>query len=151
MHRTLIITIITIIAAASTACYSEARVRASYSVAAPAPDLVYVSPGVYVIADYDYPVFYADHVYWRYDGGVWYRSRSYNGGWRVSRSVPVAVRRIDRPAAYVHYRGRATVTARDHRRATPAAPSRRPATAIRDHREAPRRQAPAVRDHRGRR
>ena len=39
-----------------------------------APDLVYVSPGVQVVADYDYPVFYADNFYWRFDSGRWYRS-----------------------------------------------------------------------------
>ena len=56
------------------------------------PDLVYVSPGVYVIADYAEPVFYASNYYWRYDGGVWYRSRSYTGGWMLSYDVPIAVR-----------------------------------------------------------
>ncbi len=112
------------------ACYSEARVGARVHYAAPAPDLVYVSPGVQVIADYDYPVFYASNVYWRYDGGVWYRSRSYRGGWVVTRSVPVAVRRIDRPTAYVHYHGhgKAVASGRDHRR--------------------PRGRGPVVRDHR---
>lgn len=109
-------------ALSTAACTGHATVRARY--AAPAPELVYVSPGVYVIADYDYPVFYSDNAYWRYDGGVWYRSPTYTGGWRMTTRVPVAVRTIDRPHAYVRYRGNvrvapsrgyAPVQARDHR------------------------------------
>ena len=67
------------------------------------PDLVYAAPGVQVIADYNEPIFYSDGLYWRYDGGTWYRSSYYTGGW-VYASPPVAVLRIGRPAAYVHYR-----------------------------------------------
>jgi len=69
----------------------------------PAPDLVYVSPGVQVIADYDEPIFYSDGFYWRYYGGTWYRSTYYTGGWVYARP-PVAVLRVDRPYAYSHYR-----------------------------------------------
>jgi hypothetical protein len=69
------------------------------------PSLEYVSPGVQVVADYDYPVFYSDNYYWRYDGGMWYRSGYHNGGWQVWGDVPVAVRGIDRPYSYAHYRG----------------------------------------------
>ena len=69
------------------------------------PDLVTVSPGVQVIADYDEPIFYSDGFYWRYYGGVWYRSSYYTGGWVYARP-PVAVLRIDWPHAYVHYRPR---------------------------------------------
>jgi hypothetical protein len=67
------------------------------------PDLVYVSPGVQVIADYDEPIFYTDGFYWRFYGGTWYRSTYYSGGWVYARP-PVAVLRIDRPYAYAHYR-----------------------------------------------
>src|SRR5262245_44953360 len=67
------------------------------------PDLVTVSPGVQVIADYDEPIFYTDGFYWRYYGGVWYRSTVYTGGWVYARP-PVAVLRIDRPYGYAHYR-----------------------------------------------
>ena len=64
------------------------------------PDLVTVSPGVQVIADYDEPIFYSDGYYWRQYGGGWYRSSYYTGGWVYARP-PVAVLRIDRPTAYV--------------------------------------------------
>lgn len=67
------------------------------------PDLVYVSPGVQVIADYDEPIFYSDRYYWRASGGTWYRSPYYTGGW-VAAVPPPAVMRIDRPRAYVRYR-----------------------------------------------
>ena len=68
------------------------------------PDMVVVSPGVSVVYDYDYPVFFNAGLYWRYDGGVWYSSRYHNSGWAVNRSVPYEVRRIDRPEGYRHYR-----------------------------------------------
>src|SRR5262245_31925292 len=60
-----------------------------------APDLVYVSPGVQVVADYEYPVFYADNFYWRFDGGRWYRSSWYTGGW-VFATPPYTVLSVER-------------------------------------------------------
>ena len=73
------------------------------------PELIEVEPGVRVVADYDEPVFYNDGFYWRYDGGVWYRSPYYNRAWIRVSTVPLAVRRIDRPERYVHYRATARV------------------------------------------
>jgi hypothetical protein len=90
------------------ACYSEEPgVAVGYSGGAGygSPQMEYVSPGVQVISDNDYPVFYSDGFYWRYDGGAWYRSGYYNRGWGVAYNVPVGVRGIGRPEAYVHYRG----------------------------------------------
>ena len=69
------------------------------------PELVYVSPGVQVVYDYDEPVFYSDGYYWRYQGNVWYRSSYHTHGWVRWRNVPTAVVRIDHPRGYVHYRG----------------------------------------------
>lgn len=68
------------------------------------PELAYVSPGVQVVADYDYPVFYADNFYWRYTDGVWYRSPVWYGGWISVSTVPYAVAHVDRPWVYTHYR-----------------------------------------------
>ena len=70
------------------------------------PDLVdvEVSPGVQVVADYEEPVFHADNFYWRFSGGIWYRSTVHTGGWVVYEDVPVRVRSIERPHTYVHYR-----------------------------------------------
>ncbi|HVV87640.1 MAG TPA: hypothetical protein VHE35_31580 [Kofleriaceae bacterium] len=80
-------------------------------------DLVYVSPGVYAVADYDQPVFYSDDAYWLYRDGDWYRSGYYTGGWVHVRTPPSAVLSINRPTAYVHYHGagRPRIQARDHR------------------------------------
>src|SRR6185503_9992365 len=69
------------------------------------PQMEDVAPGVQVISDYDYPVFYSDGFYWRWDGGVWYRSGFYNRGWAVAYDVPVGIRGIARPGAYAHYHG----------------------------------------------
>ena len=88
------------------ACYSEEPgVGVAYGVGYSTPSMEYVSPGVQVIADYDYPVFYSDGFYWRYDNNVWYRSGFYNRGWGVSYDVPIGVRGIARPEGYAHYRG----------------------------------------------
>jgi len=81
------------------------------------PDLVYVAPGVQVIADFDEPIFYADGLYWRFYAGTWYRSSQYTGGW-VYATPPPVVLRIERPHTYVHYRGHGSVKrqkVRDHR------------------------------------
>ncbi|HEU4614078.1 MAG TPA: hypothetical protein VFS15_18415 [Kofleriaceae bacterium] len=147
-------------------CYTQGDVGVGYSYgyAAPAPSMYYVSPGVSVVAYSDYPVFYSDNYYWRYDGGIWYRSSYYNGGWVVWNDVPYSVRRIDRPYRYARYnpgrwsrdpyRGPAV---RDHRTYQPGYDARyrsaAPAPGVRDHRtyQAPRTapvQAPTVRDHR---
>lgn len=95
-----------------TGCYVHGRTRvaATYST----PDLVYVSPGVSVVADYDYPVFYAQGYYWRYDGGIWMRSPYWNRGFIRVRTVPVVIRGIRNPHRYVHVR------ARGHYRTRPA-------------------------------
>jgi len=99
-------------------CYSDADVGYSYGY--PSSDLVYVSPGAYVIADYDYPVFFSEGVYWRYYGGHWFRSPYRDRGWAFTGSVPTPVRRIQSPGSYAHFHARGMarshVVVRDHRR-----------------------------------
>jgi hypothetical protein len=104
-----------------------------------APDLLYVRPGVHVVADYDYPVFHADNFYWRYDSGRWYRSNWYTGGW-VYATPPRAVLGIERPYAYRHYRPSGYISRREYRD--------RRAPVYRDTRPVYRDRSPAVRDHR---
>jgi hypothetical protein len=65
---------------------------------------VYIGPNVQVIEDYDYPVFYSDSLYWRFEGGVWYSSSWHDRGWVSASTVPVYVRQINRPEQFVHYR-----------------------------------------------
>ena len=142
-------------------CFADGQVgysagyNAGYVAPAPVviaqPPLVEIEPGVQVVQDYDYPVFYSDSLYWRYDGGVWYSSRWHDRGWVTSYNVPERVRHVDRPANYVHYRagGGATYRGNDgyrgnERREEP----RRNEPVVRDHREEPRREEPVVRDHR---
>lgn len=85
--------------------YTPAYVGPSVAVTATTvgPDLVYVSPGVQVIADYDEPIFYTDGFYWREVGGVWYRSSYHNRGW-VSWGAPRAVIGIRDRHVYRRYR-----------------------------------------------
>jgi len=131
----------------------QTHVRTRAYVAAE-PELVYVSPGVYVIADYDEPIFYSDNYYWLYRDGYWYRSSYYSGGWVTVSSTPYAIARIDRPHAYVRYRGegrggrgaagagrmRARGDVRDHRSgggshdSARSAPAPRTRATVRDHR-----------------
>ncbi len=67
------------------------------------PDLVYVSPGVQVIADFDEPIFYADGFYWRETGGVWYSSRYHTHGWAYA-APPRTIISIGDRRSYSHYR-----------------------------------------------
>ncbi len=95
-------------------CYGDADV--GYTATYSTPTLAYVQPGVQVVADYDYPVFFADGAYWRYDSGYWARSPYWNRGWRRTYNVPYAVRGIRNPLAYRHYHPRGRIVVRDHRR-----------------------------------
>lgn len=136
-------------AAALTGCFTTAEVGYSAGYSSPSgdayvstPDLVTVSPGVQVIADYDEPVFYSDGFYWRQTDGYWYRSNSYYSGFYYYASPPVAVLRIERPTAYVHYRPQGYVV-----RNNPAR-YRRPEPIVRDHRQPAYRAEPVVRERR---
>src|SRR4029079_3603115 len=82
------------------ACTGSGEVTYSGQVAA--PQLVEISPGVQVVADYDEPIFYSDNYYWRQRDGVWFRSRVHTGGW-VQYDAPQAVVSIREPSMYVHY------------------------------------------------
>ena len=126
--------------------------QVTYSAGVSPPQLVEISPGVQVIVDYDEPVFYSDDFYWRYDAGVWYRSRYHTRDWVRIEAPPPRIRQIDRPTAYIHYRAGARVESRDHRDYQPPPPT--PAPVVRDHRDyqppppPPPAPAPVVRDHR---
>lgn len=150
----------TALATAAAGCYSE-EPDVAYAATATTPDLVEVSPGVQVIADYDYPVFYSDGLYWRYDNGLWYRSPYYYGGWGVAYDVPIGVRGIQNPWGYRHWHGggivdhrgyygngyRAEGAIRDHRSyGYRSAPVYRAQPA---YRAAPMRSAPMARSYRG--
>jgi len=82
---------------AGAACYTEEEY------AYPSANLAYVSPGVEVVAGYDYPVFYSDGYYWRWSNNGWYRSARWDRGWAYSAHVPEHVRGVAHPWTYSHY------------------------------------------------
>ena len=89
------------------------------------PTLVVVEPGIWVVRDYDYSVYYVDDYYWVYRDDVWHRSRTYDGGWatvEVSIVPRLIVSRDQR--AYVHYHGGADAPTRSAPRARGNAPDR---------------------------
>ena len=83
-----------------------------------APVLVWVD-GVWVVEDYQEPVFYHSHYYWRWYGGVWYRSNVHTGGWVRVDVVPDRVRRVERPERFVRWHAEAGM--RRHTDRTPPA------------------------------
>jgi hypothetical protein len=129
-------------------CVASGQAGYSANAEVTAPELVSIDSDVQVIADYDEPIFYSGNYYWRYDSGAWYRSQNHTRGWVRFDNAPVAIRRIDRPSAYIHYRGSASASARsqpvvrDHRDSPPPPP----APVIRDHRDSP--PPPPVREER---
>ncbi len=70
------------------------------------PRLVWIGPGVWVVEDYPWSVYYNDGFYWMYRDGFWYRSDYYSDAFVRVRVgvVPVPVVRIHRPHRYVRYR-----------------------------------------------
>jgi len=118
-------------------CTPAGSVYVEPSIGAPLPTLVYLEPGLWVVADSNDPLFYSDGYYWLYDAGLWYRSVSYRSGFaRVHmRAVPREVLSVDRPRRYAHYRPPMNARVR-----TGPPPSE---SWIRDHRTASR-----TRDHR---
>lgn len=151
------------IAAGLVGCAGTGEVEYSGGVAVASPDLVEVQPGVQVLADADAPVFYSDGAYWEYRDGLWYRSGYYDRGFaRVDINyVPVRIRTIDNPRAYVHYRrheGRGYARPAPVYRSEPVyreraqggvyvTPGARPAPVIRDHRHDERHDRDRDRDH----
>ena len=111
MRKTLLSVVL--LGALASGCYSDADVGYTATYATATPTLAYVAPGVQVVYDYDYPVFFSDGFYWRYNDGIWYRSPYWNTGFSVAYDVPVGVRGIREPWAYRHYRGGTAI--RDHR------------------------------------
>jgi hypothetical protein len=119
MRRLLmLIALATTTAAIGAGCAGDGTVRYTATATYSQPSLAYVSPGVYVVEDYDQPVFYSNNVYWRYNNGLWYQSRYHDRGFVYYSRPPRAVVSIQRPYAYVRYRGSVRYNAgRDTRQA----------------------------------
>jgi hypothetical protein len=167
--KKLLLSVLAATAFAGCMTHGDVGVGYSYGYAQPAPDMYVVSDGVNVVAYADYPTFYSDNYYWMYNGGTWYRSSYYGGGWAVSYDVPYRVRSIREPHSYAHFQGGAGYTrynaggtsVRDHRYNgggynnggynTGRAYNGNAGPAVRDHRTAPpayQAPQPDVRDHR---
>lgn len=59
------------------------------------PQLVIVQPGIQVVPDVDYEVFFVNGFYWTRHEGGWYRSRSPRAGWvYMPRNVPPGLTRM---------------------------------------------------------
>jgi hypothetical protein len=102
----------------SAGCVAHAQGAASAEADAPVvftsePTLVEVDSGVWVVRDYDQPVYFVNDDYWVIRDGVWYRSHTYDGGWaRVEVNVvPVLIVHRDH-RLYVRYHGAATAQTR---------------------------------------
>ncbi len=66
--------------------------------------LVSLTPEVKTVADADEPVFLVRGSYWLFHDGRWFKSSSIHGTWLAIAKPPVAVRQIDQPYAFTHYR-----------------------------------------------
>ncbi len=100
----------------STAVSCAGTADVTYRAPLPAStSMVEIEPGVYVVADQDEPVSFADNFYWLYHDNSWYRTRDTSGNWiRIGRPTDTVLR-IREPHRYRHYRprGNDTVVIRD--------------------------------------
>ena len=135
---------------AGSGCYGSTEVVATASV--PGPELVWLGSGVWVVADWPYPVYYYDNFYWRNIDGYWYRSSWIDSGYVRVGIWPRTITRYYRPRRHIYYHApdrRVRVAPRSHVR------DRR--SYIRDRRDRPRsyyrdrRSRPDYRDRRRRR
>lgn len=102
--RSLTLALLASLAAPTTAC-GPAQVE----VAATVPSrLVLIAPGVWVVEDHPYAVYYVDGWYWTYRDGMWLRSYYADGAFApvAFRIVPPMIVQIEvgRPHRYVRYR-----------------------------------------------
>ena len=83
------------------------------------PTLVAIDSGVWVVPRYHRAVYYYDDAYWVYEGGGWYRSSYYDGGWASVdvNIVPSVI--VHRPhSRYVYYEATAGAQVRTAPRAS---------------------------------
>jgi hypothetical protein len=106
----------------------EVRARPDAVTFVEAPSLVPFEADVYVVENYDAPVYYVDGRYWRLRGGLWHSAPSWDAPW-VQVQIGVVPSRIvlrdHHP--YVHYRAPPGVRVlRDPHPRERALPSRSP-------------------------
>jgi hypothetical protein len=117
--------VIALFAAAPLAACVPAQVSVSAAVAP--TRIVWIAPGVWVVENHEYPIYYADGFYWTHRYGNWYRSTYHDDGFIVVAPavVPRVVFLTHRPKRYVRYRApshaRVRVIERDRDRDRPRA------------------------------
>jgi hypothetical protein len=133
MNKTLLYAVLfaSAVGLGTTSCTVRGPVAAGVTVTE--PTLVEISPGVWVIEDYDDPVFYADGFYWLYRGDTWFRSTIHSGGWLRVDTAPRVVIGLGHPRAYIRYRATGRVHVRHGHRGNVIVRDHRPARG-RDHR-----------------
>ena len=91
---------------ARSAAQVEVRVSVPVITFETEPVLVVVEPGIRVVQDAPYEVFFVDGFYWNYDSGYWYRSPSWRTHWVrfEQRDVPPGLLQVP-PGKYKHFRG----------------------------------------------
>jgi len=101
-------------AAFSAGCVAHAQAGGYAEAEAPVvfvepPTLVSVDADVWVVRDYDYPVYYVSGYYWVYKSDRWYRAQSYDHGWTTVEVtvVPSVIVHRDHHV-YIKYHGAAT-------------------------------------------
>ena len=141
MIRLLVISGALALLVTSSACTVQGSARTA--VRAPAPNLVAIGGGVYVVENHSQSVFYSDGYYWMAGNGGWYRSSYYDRGWGYVDYgyVPQRVVTIRQPRSYVRFRARPGMrvhraSAVDHRRHR-VAPRTRPAPSHRSNTRVP--------------
>ena len=102
--RSLLVSTLFVAAGGAAGCYAETSGPQYAAEDDGNGDLVEVSPGVEVLADYDEPIFFADDLYWVNRGGIWFSSPWYGGGWGRAERVPEHISGIAHPEGYAHYR-----------------------------------------------
>ncbi|MDA8412838.1 MAG: hypothetical protein M0023_03520 [Desulfobacteraceae bacterium] len=134
MKKTVLVFLITVIAAASTA---QAEVNVNVNVGVPVPRVVVAAPppvlfeaapqfiapsrlGFYVGIDTPYDIIFSSDFYYLYYGNSWHRSRFYNGPWVEVpyRQLPPGIRRhrIEQIRSYRDREYRVYRRDRDHYR-----------------------------------
>jgi len=118
-------TLAVMLSASLAACAGQAEVR--FSGEATTPELVAMDtdPDVMVVANADEPIFYTDNSYWLFRDRHWYRSNQPRSGWARVEQPPERVRRIDRPAAYVHFHHNPNTPRTTYNERRPPTPPRR--------------------------
>jgi len=138
-----VLALVGITTAFSAGCAAHAQASGVAEAEAPvvfteSPTLVAIDGDVWVVRDAEHATYYVEDGYWVFKDDVWYRSKTYDGGWIVVEKTAVPVAIVTRQhALYVHYHGDATAQTRPAPRGTAVAANDSPPAAGNPHGGAP--------------